>query len=186
MKRVVFVLAVALVLGCASSTHAALTDNGGNFRYDTEQNITWYDFASSPVNWSSATSWAAAQTVGGFTAGDWSLPAAPGANRGSNTEAETDYLPYGEPANSAGGPLDDTGHFTPNWFWTGAEYTPHRDRAWDFGAGDFRNENDRDRYHFHARHYRRDEGATTPMPTAALLFGPCFIGLAAIRRRFKK
>ena len=201
MKGAVFALAVAAVLGCAPITHAALTDNGGNLVYDTEQNIVWYDSAPAPMSWRPAAFWAAAQAVGGttagdwsfpwavggITAGDWSFPWASGASWGSTTEAETGHLYWDEPADPAGRPHDDKGHFAPNWFWTVAEYAPHWDRGWDFGTGGFWNKNDRDDWYlFHARHYRHDENPTTPMPTAALLFGPCFIGLAAIRRRFKK
>jgi hypothetical protein len=197
MKRAVF--AVAVVLVCAPITHAALTNNRGNLVYDTEQNITWYDSARAPMNWSPATFWAADQSVGGTTAGDWSFPWVVGgttagdwsfpwvvgASWGSATEAERDHLYWDEPADSAGRPHDDKDHFAPNWFWTGTEYASHWGRPWEFGAGGFWNEGDRDRY-LHARHHHHDENATTPMPTAALLFGPCFIGLAAIRRRFKK
>ena len=197
MKRAVFALAVAVVLVCAPITHAALTDNGGNLAYDTEQNITWYDSARAPMSGSPATFWAADQPVGGTTAGDWSFPWAPAASWGSATEAEPDRLYWDAPADSAGRPHDDKGHFapnwawtgtapTPNWFWTGTEYASRWDRPWEFGAGGFWNEGNRDWYLFHAGHYRHAENPTTPMPTAALLFGPCFIGLAAIRRRFKK
>jgi len=198
MKGAVFALAVVVVLGCAPITHAALTYDGGDLVYDKEQNITWYDSALPPMNWSSATFWAADQSVGGTTAGDWSFPRASGASWGSTTEAETGHLYWDEPADSRGRPHDDRDHFAPNWFWTGTEhgpnwfwtvteYAPHWDGAREFGDGGFWNKSDRDDwYHFHARHYRHDEGPTTPMPTAALLFGPCFIGLAAIRRRFKK
>ena len=200
MKRAVFALAMAVVLACAPITHAAVIDSGGNLVYDTEQNITWYDSARAPMSWSPATFRAADQSVGGITAGDWSFPWAvggiaagdwsfpwaPGASWGSATEAERDRLYWDDPADSAGRSHDDKGHFAPNWFWTGTEYAPHWGRAWEFGAGGFWNEGDRDWYLFHAGHYRHDENPTTPMPTAALLFGPCFIGLAAIRRRFKK
>ena len=223
MKRAVF--AVAVVLICAPITHAALTDNGGNLVYGTEQNITWYDSARAPMSGSPATFRAADQPVGGITAGDrsipsvvggitagdwnllwavggttagdWSFPWASDASLGSVTEAERGHLYWDDPADSAGRPHDDKGHFAPNWFWTGAAPTPNWfwtgagyasrwDRPWEFGAGGFWNEGNRDWYLFHGGHYRHDENNTTPMPTAALLFGPCFIGLAAIRRRFKK
>src|SRR5208283_3260070 len=169
MKGVVFALAVILVLGCASGTHAAPTDNGGNLVYDTEQTVTWYDSAPACMNWSSATSWVAALTAGSATAGAWSLPTAPDAHWGFTTEAEPGNPTYDEPADSGYGPVRHTGHFIPDWFWTGTEYAPHQDRAWDFGFGGNWGENDRDRYHS-PRHHRHEEGATTPMPTAALLF----------------
>lgn len=62
------------VYNSSAHTHATLIDNGNNLIYDTRLNITWYDPPPTPMTWSQATAWAAGLTVGGTTAGSWSLP----------------------------------------------------------------------------------------------------------------
>jgi hypothetical protein len=67
----VFMAAGAILAGTAK---AALIDNGNNLIYDTALNITWYDPAPTFMTWNTANTWAAGLTVGGTTAGTWTLP----------------------------------------------------------------------------------------------------------------
>src|SRR5208337_74912 len=67
----VFMAAGAILAGTAK---AALIDNGNNLIYDTALNITWYDPAPTVMTWNMANTWAAGLTVGGTTAGTWTLP----------------------------------------------------------------------------------------------------------------
>ena len=73
MKRLVFAALLALILGFSPSAHAVLINNGNGLIYDTVLNITWYDYVYYG-NWVQATAWAASLTVGGTTAGTWTLP----------------------------------------------------------------------------------------------------------------
>jgi hypothetical protein len=82
MKRI-FILTVmmAMVLGFSVQAHATLilkgTDSLGNrLIYDTDLDITWYDYTSSPNPWQNQVNWADALSVtfGGNTYTDWRLP----------------------------------------------------------------------------------------------------------------
>jgi hypothetical protein len=76
MRKVLFVMLLAAALGFGFSTaaHANLIDNGGGLIYDTDLNITWYDFtwAGEDQGWADAMGWAASLTVGGVSG--WRLP----------------------------------------------------------------------------------------------------------------
>ncbi len=77
MKRLVLTALVALILGFSTLAHAdplPLQDNGNNLIYDPNLNITWYDPVPTAMTWDQAMGWAASLTVGGTTAGSWSLP----------------------------------------------------------------------------------------------------------------
>jgi len=61
--------------------HATLIDNGGGLIYDTDLNITWYDYTYAPQNqgnggdgatWDQAMSWATGLNAGGVVG--WRLP----------------------------------------------------------------------------------------------------------------
>ena len=81
MKKVsVYLFPIIFVLFClAKTTDASLIDQGGGLIYDTALNITWYDFnyagpQGNGATWNQAVAWASALTVGGTSAGSWSLP----------------------------------------------------------------------------------------------------------------
>ena len=70
---------LSAVLGFSSPAHAILVNNGNGLIYDTGLNITWYDYTytgrqGTGATWSQATALAAGLTVGGTTAGSWTLP----------------------------------------------------------------------------------------------------------------
>jgi hypothetical protein len=83
MRKTSILSAVTALVGLNLPTHAALqyrgTDMLGNrLIYDTDLNITWYDFtnSSSPSSWYSHLEWASGLTVnfGGVVYDDWRLP----------------------------------------------------------------------------------------------------------------
>ena len=100
MKRI-FILAVimAMVSGFSVQAHAALsnlgTDNLGNrLIYDSDLDITWYDYTKSPATWWNQMNWASALTVnfGGNVYDDWRLP----------STVDGTYV-YGKNGNTTGG-----------------------------------------------------------------------------------
>lgn len=80
MKRLVVVTLLAVVFGLSPLAHAALVDNGGGLIYDTDLNITWYDYTMSLDNYSrqsTQVTWAANLSVidvNGKTINGWRLP----------------------------------------------------------------------------------------------------------------
>jgi hypothetical protein len=81
MRRLVVITAVLMLLGFTAYANATLVNNGGGLIYDSDLNITWYDFTyqvapGAGTQWQPAMNWASALTVGDTTAGSWGLPAA--------------------------------------------------------------------------------------------------------------
>jgi len=150
MKRTIIVfLAPAMVLCFCGSTDANLFDRGvdslGNkLIYDSDLNITWYDFMKSPDNWQNQVNWAAGLAVnfGVNTYDDWRLPVTfDQACSGYNcTNSEMGHLYYTELGNIAiigGGPLANTGPFQKLQgvsYWSGTDYSPELPllNAWQF------------------------------------------------------
>jgi hypothetical protein len=82
MKKIfVFLFVLVMVLGVSMQAHAALSNrgtdiNGNRLIYDSDLNITWYDYSKSGNTWQNQMNWADALTVnfGGTTYDDWRLP----------------------------------------------------------------------------------------------------------------
>ncbi|MEW6600970.1 MAG: hypothetical protein AB1499_08360, partial [Nitrospirota bacterium] len=123
-KLFMFLFFFATVLGFSVQSHAALqnrgTDiNGNRLIYDSDFNITWYDYTHSTADWNSQMGWASALTVnfGGIIYDDWRLPTAlnqtgTGPCNGYNcTGSEMGHLYYTELGNIAGGGLSNKGDF---------------------------------------------------------------------------
>jgi hypothetical protein len=183
----IFVLSVtlAMVLGVPILTSAALVDNGGGLIYDTDLNITWYDTASfGGGNWDAAMAWVAGLKAGGVSG--WRLPTTPGGAWPAYL-GEMGHLYYDELKNTTGGPLTNTGPFvnlSASDYWSGTEYALNTDYAWDFyfyagGGGATIKTNTERALAVH-------DGNVVPIPGAIFLLGPGLLGLAAVRRRFKK
>ena len=148
MKKI-FTLAVmmAMVLVCAMQAHADLTnlgvDSAGNrLIYDTDLDITWYDYTNSYTTWQNQLNWAAGLTVttAAATYTDWRLPimfdeSCSGYNC---TNSEMGHLYYTELGNTAGsGGFTNTGEFqnvVSSLYWTGMEYFDAPGGAWDFST----------------------------------------------------
>ena len=91
MKRLVFVTAIALVLGFAPGAHATLTGyDNGLFVYDSTTNLTWYDPLPTPMTWSVAYAWAQSLsvTINGISVTGWRLPTTPATTPGYIDEGE--------------------------------------------------------------------------------------------------
>jgi hypothetical protein len=67
MKKTMSAALVILAVFALGSAHAVLVNNGGGLIYDTDLNITWYDYRYGGLNWSEAVAWAANLNVGGIT-----------------------------------------------------------------------------------------------------------------------
>ena len=82
MKKIILVVLMAvMVMGVSMEAKAALqnlgTDSAGNqLIYDTDFDITWYDYTNSYDTWQNQVSWADALSVtfGSTTYTDWRLP----------------------------------------------------------------------------------------------------------------
>lgn len=151
----------------AGNANAALLDRGvdtlGNHLiYDTDQDITWYDFTQDADTWANQMSWAADLTVtkNGTSYSDWRLPAtAAGAwlwsyngttTAGYNiTTSEMGHLYYTELGNL--GAFDTSGNKQPGFglenlgpflnlagsiCWSGTAYAASPTAAWIFATGE--------------------------------------------------
>jgi hypothetical protein len=130
---------------------------------------------------------------------------APGSAYPGTKGSEMAYLYYVELGNVANTDMNgnslgnnpvNTGPFTslqPGVYWSGTEYAPGPGRAWSFLFETFPNfayggqGSDPQTFTLYALAvHDGDVGAPVPIPGAILLFAPGLLGLAAIRRRFKK
>ena len=167
MKRIFFLAVItAMVLGLSMQAHAALqnlgTDSLGNrLIYDSDLNITWYDYTKSYNTWQNQVNWADALSVtfGSNTYTDWRLPTTvdgpwvygyDGTTTGGYniTSSEMGHLFYTELGNKGyaatdgtypqpGWGLTNTGDFQnlqPNVYWSGTEYVATSSYAWLFYA----------------------------------------------------
>lgn len=80
-KTFIFTVIMALVLVCSMQAHAALSNrgtdiNGNRLIYDSDLNITWYDYTNNYDTWQQQADWAAALNVtfNGTNFADWRLP----------------------------------------------------------------------------------------------------------------
>lgn len=166
MKRIFIVLLImAMVLVYSVRTQAALeylgTDSLGNgLIYDTDQNITWYDYTNVLDTWDNQNIWVSALSVtyGGNVYTDWRLPAFTdsggcnysynGTNCGYNVDPDTGEVAHlfnelgnlsyydtsGNPDQPGWG-LIETGDFQnlqAGPYWMGTEYSPYTLYSWYF------------------------------------------------------
>ncbi|MBI5055944.1 MAG: hypothetical protein HZB61_04940 [Nitrospirae bacterium] len=165
----IIVLIVAIFFISALRAQAALqvrgTDNLGNqLIYDSDLNITWYDYTNYLDTWQNQINWASVLTVdfGGNIYDDWRLPTTVDGpyswgydgttTTGYNiTSSEMGHLYYTELGNL--GFIDSSGNYAGdgNWslkntgdfwnlgsalYWSGTEYSADTGIAWDFRFSD--------------------------------------------------
>jgi hypothetical protein len=168
MKRILAVaFALSVIFVLSEKGHADLynrgTDSLGNrLIYDSDLDITWYDYTNLIDSWQNQVDWASTLSVnfGGNTYDDWRLPTTidgPSVwgydgttTAGYNiTTSELGYLFYTALGNkgyydtSGYGPqpgwgLSNTGPFQdlhPWAYWSGTEYSENPDKAWRFAPG---------------------------------------------------
>jgi len=193
-----------------------LFDRGNGLIWDPDRGITWYNFTyTGPLNtgatWDQANAWAAGLTAGGQTG--WRLPSTvdgqyifgwDGTTTGGYniTTSEMGHLFYTELGNKgyydvkgnyqAGYyGLSNTGPFTnllPSLYWSGAEYALNSTAAWcfTFFDGSLNGDYPKGVNDYALAVHSGDVGAPVPIPGTILLFAPGLVGLAALRRGFKK
>jgi hypothetical protein len=121
------------LVGQGTSAHGTY-----NLIYDTDLDITWYDYTKSYDVWANEVAWAEGLTVnfGGNTIDDWRLPTT--FNQSclgySCTNSEMGYLYYTELGNPVYGPLNNTGDFQNlgATYWSGTLYTAYPNYAFTF------------------------------------------------------
>ena len=194
-------MAMIVVLGLSTTTKATLIDKGpdslGNHLiYDTDLDITWYDFSFQGNSWQANDDWASGLTVihNSISLSGWRLPTTIPAVSGNQTGSEMGHLYYTELLNPPGGPLGNTAPFlnlTNGIYWSGTLYgsDPFSDWAWYFsfnlGLQSFNNPFTTNWYGIAVR---RGEVDAVPEPTTIALLGIGLVGLAGaeVRRRRKK
>jgi hypothetical protein len=191
------IISTFLVMGTAA--HAALTVQGtdtlGNkLIYDSDFDITWYDYSASPATWLDQLVWADGLTVdfNGTILDDWRLPTFPDTDwvnvcLGDNcTDNEMGHLFYEDLGNSANN-ITNAGDFDnllASRYWTD---TPHWSKflayAFNLGTG---YQHEYEMKELHAGIAVREGNVTVPIPGAALLLGSGLAGLIGMKKRFKK
>jgi hypothetical protein len=207
MKRLVYIAIMALVAGICSPACADLFDRGSGIIYDSDLDITWYDYTYvDTVNdgdaWDQAVAWAAALDIGGVTG--WRLPATPGTATGYVNEGEMGHLYYvglGNTANQEAsintGPFQ---HLTGDTYWYGTEHDTNA--AWEIHMRTgYQGYYNKINYNYRALAvHSGDVGAGAPIPgdfapadcdidgsdLAALIAGPGALSLTTFAHNFGK
>jgi hypothetical protein len=120
VTSLISICAILVISGVANAT---LVNNGNGLIYDSDLNITWYDYSHTAGVWADAVNWASNLTAGGV--GGWRLPSSmqgayqwgyDGTTTGGYniTSSEMGHLFYTELGNS--GEYDTSGTNTPVLF----------------------------------------------------------------------
>jgi|WetSurMetagenome_2_1015567.scaffolds.fasta_scaffold91843_3 hypothetical protein len=199
MKRLVFVTVIAVFLGFATLANAALTNNGGGFIYDSDLNITWYDFsyvnpATNGATWQEAINWASGLNAGGVSG--WRLPTTSSTAYGDTSASggEMGHLYYAELGLSTGTSLSSSGqtyfvNIKDYFYWTGVDYPGYSNIAftYEFDIGREWDNSKTSNLVALAVHSGNigPNGPIVPIPAAIWLLGSGLIGLIGVRR-YKK
>jgi hypothetical protein len=197
MRRLVFVLSLLMVVGVAVDAGASNlivrgTDDtyGYQLIYDSDRNITWYDFTYNSSSWDDAMNWALKLevTFNGVTYKDWRLPTSLGPdgtgpgpyNYDRNSEMGHQY--YVEWGNAAGGGPHNYAPFTNiarDWYWSSTELGS--DYAYYFM---FANGWQWDDPKWAGHRALAVRNGDVPIPGAVWLLGSGLLGLVGLKRKF--
>jgi len=203
MKKIcLFLFAVTIVAGFSLRAHAEMYDRGtdseGNrLIYDSDFDITWYDYSHAVDTWQNQMDWASALTVNfeGIDYSDWRLPLTvdgpfvegyDGTTTGGYniTSSELGHLFYEELGNK--GYYDVSANYDPGYgltntgplinlqsgpYWSGTEYAVEPVQAWRFRSGVGYQEPLQKNGNHYAIAVRTGDVAVAPEPVSMILFG---------------
>jgi hypothetical protein len=143
MKRLFSAIILAVVLGFATLADAKLINNGGGLIYDTDLDITWYDYTykgptGKGASWQQAMDWVKTLTVGGTAPGSWTLPTSDTTcDAYKCIESQMGHLFYTELGLTRGTPVSSSNQYPftklqPSEYWSGTVYARYPDRAFIF------------------------------------------------------
>ncbi len=211
MKRMSCISILVVVLGFSSLSRASLYNNGNGLIYDTDLDITWYDYSYGFVYQPAAEAWAASLSVtdiSGVTHTGWRLtnvvdgPFVQGysgtTTGGWNvTTSEMGHLFYTELGNkgfydvdgnwNTGYGLKNTGPFRnlmDQSYWSGTEYSQDATKAWNFSFYAGYLYPTKDLYNLAIAVHEGNVGAVPVPVPAAVLLGT--LGLATAGWRLRK
>lgn len=191
-------------------------DMGNQLIYDTDFDITWYDFTNAADTWHNQEAWASSLVVnfGGNALGGWRLPTA--YNRDGTgpcvgyfcTDCEYGHLYYDELGNPIGGPLNTSfidgvtssvesfANLLAEEYWTGT-VTTAPDHMYIFAFGDAPPPNAptpsgfQGDFYFELNNYyaiavRDGDVSAVPEPGTIMLVGSLLLGFCIFRKKTGK
>ncbi len=177
------------------------TDTLGNkLIYDTDLNITWYDYSNSHDTWANQVAWADGLSISyaGDTLDDWRLPSTEiQANGYNQTGSEMGHLYYEElgflsyydrgsvwvtTAELNASEFDNL--IADYWYWSGTIKAAYPDHAWSFiMANGLQTGGVVDGDRLNGLAVRSGDVSVVPIPGGICLLGTGLIGLASLGRR---
>ena len=170
---------------------------GNNLIYDTDLDITWYDFSHPEAFWQDQKDWAANLSIdfGGATIDDWRLPITVDdvSSIGLNiTTSEMGHLFYDELGGTASNPISSSGdpdlalfvNLQDEVYWSGTDFALNFGEAWafTFDSGNQSTIIFNATTQFVAMAVRAGDVGLVPIPAAIWMFGSALGMLGWMRR----